>query len=180
MRRTARTVVIAAVVGVTMAVAGCTAGAIAPEPTPTGSATAAAADPVAVASRHFAVLQRPFSSRDAFPDDGEATEPDGLVLNSQRLVAERDGTKYWVAATDDGGVSLIARNGDPDSSENWAISSGQIRSAEVVTSMLDEAGHQVALVSDGYAPEGRAELHELATNVWTADLGPQREEGSGS
>jgi len=180
--RTARTVVIASAVAATislaMATAGCTDGGPAPKASPSATRTSAApsADPIELASRHFAVLARPATSADALPDD-DAFEPEEIVPDSQRFVVEQDGTRYWIAATTSGGVCLIARNGDPNSAGNWAVSAGRtVEPATVVTSMIDDAGHQTALVSDGYTATDPSGLHELAANVWTGNIDPNLRE----
>jgi len=180
--RTARTFAIAsavaATVGMTMAAAGCTYGGATPEafPSATRTSVAASANPIELASRQFAVLARPATAADALPAD-DVFEPKQIVPDSQRFVVEREGTRYWIAATTSGGVCLIARNGDPNSTGNWAIFAGPtVEPATVVTSMIDEAGHQTALVSDGYAPSDPSELHELATNLWTGNLDPDMRE----
>ncbi len=157
----------------TTVLAGCTVGGSSPDASPAAHRRATAVtvtpDPVSAAAEHFSVLSRPFSASDALPDDDLG--PEGMVLNSQRLVATVHGTKYWIAATDDGGAALISRHGGAGSAENWSVSSGEeVAEASVVTSMLDDSGHQTALVSDGYTASGADEMHEVATNVWTADL----------
>ncbi|WIE64170.1 hypothetical protein DEI99_013120 [Curtobacterium sp. MCLR17_036] len=157
----------------TTVLAGCTAGGSSPDASPAAHRKATSvevtADPASVAAEHFAVLSRPFAASDALPDDDPG--PEHMVPNSQRLVATVHGTKYWIAATDGGGVALISRNRGADSAENWSVSSGEeVAEASVVTSMLDDSGHQTALVSDGYTASGADAMHEVATNVWTADL----------
>lgn len=42
--------------------------------------------------------------------------------------------------------------------------------------MIDDAGHQTALVSDGYTASDPSGLHELAANVWTGNLDPNLRE----
>jgi hypothetical protein len=121
----------------------------------------------------------PAEAADALPDD-DAFEPEEFVPDSQRFVVEQDGTRYWTAAPKDGGVCLIARNGDPNSAENWSVSAGPgVGPATVVTSMIDDAGHQTALVSDGYSANGPSDLHELATNVWIGNVDPDLREDAG-
>lgn len=159
----------------TTVLAGCTAGGPSPDASPAAHRKATSvevtADPATVAAEHFAVLSRPFAASDALPDDDLVAAPDDMVLNSQRLVATVHGTKYWIAATNGGGAALISWTRGADSAENWSVSSGEkVAEASVVTSMLDDSGHQTALVSDGYAASGADAMHEVATNVWTADL----------
>lgn len=158
----------------TTVLAGCTAGGSSPDASPAAHRKATSvevtADPASVAAEHFAVLSRPFAASDALPDDDPG--PEHMVPNSQRLVATVHGTKYWIAATDGGGAALISRNRGAGSAENWSVSSGEeVAEASVVTSMLDDSGHQTALVSDGFVAAGAEEMHEVATNVWTEELG---------
>ena len=152
----------------TATLAGCSGADPAPDPTSSAraSATATRADPADLTDR-FAILGRTFAATDALPDDIGTVAPDTMVPNSQRFAVEHAGTRYWVAAERNGGVCLIAWNPDPDSVDSYSVCGATpTAKASVVTSMLDEAGHQTVLVSDGFEDHGSDALRELAPNVW--------------
>lgn len=148
--------------------AGCSGADPAPGPTSSARtpATATRAHPADPADR-FAILGRPFAATDALPDDVGTVAPDTMVPDSQRFATEHQGTKYWVAAQQDGGACLISWNPDRDSVDSYSVCGGTpVPKASVVASMLDVDGNETALVSDGFADHGNDALRELAPNVW--------------
>lgn len=155
---------------------GCSDGDAAPHPSSSthrpDTTPTTVADATTDAAEYFSILRQPVTAADTLPEE-DLTAPTDMVPDSARFAAERDGTKYWIAAVADGGACLIARNDDADSVDNYAVCAGgqDLEPASLITSMIDEQEHKTFLVSDGYTSVGADPLQELAPNVWVSTPG---------